>query len=177
MIIPVIETGRLRLRPHRPGDLADCAAMWSDPRVTRHIGGRPFAIDEVWSKILRYAGHLSLLGYGYWAIEERNSGRFLGETGFADFKRGMGPGFDGAPEIGWVLAPAAHGAGMGTEAVAAALSWGDRHFEAARTVCLIDPGNLPSLRLAEKCGYREFRRTTYKDHPTILFERSGTPQR
>lgn len=148
--------------------------MWSEAGVTRHIGGRPFAMDEVWSKILRYAGHWSLMGYGYWAIEERASGRFLGEAGFADFKRGIGAGFDGVPEIGWVLAPAAHGRGVATEAVTAALGWGDRHFADARTVCLIHPENLASLRLAGKCGFREFRRTTYKDRPTILFQRDGT---
>jgi RimJ/RimL family protein N-acetyltransferase len=176
MIAPIIETGRLRLRPHRPGDLADCAAMWGDRQVTRHIGARPLAVDEVWAKILRYAGHWSLLGYGYWAIEERAAGRFLGEAGFADFKRGIGPAFDDAPEIGWALAPAAQGAGVAREAVAAVLRWGDRHFEAARTVCLIHPDNLASLRLAEKCGYREFRRTTYKDQPAILLQRSGTEQ-
>ena len=95
--------------------------MWGDPRVTRHIGGRPFTRDEVWAKILRYVGHWSLLGYGYWVVEDRASGSFLGEAGLADFKRGIGPGFDGAPEIGWVLAPAAQGAGVATEAVRAVL--------------------------------------------------------
>jgi RimJ/RimL family protein N-acetyltransferase len=174
MIIPIIETERLRLRVHRPADLPDCAAMWGDPRVTRHIGGRPFACDEVWTKILRYAGHWSLLGYGYCVIEDRTSGGFLGEAGLADFKRGIGPGFDGAPEIGWVLAPAAQGAGVATEAVRAVLGWADRHFNRIRTVCLIDPENRGSLRVAEKCGYREFHRTTYKDHPVVLFEREET---
>ena len=171
MIIPIIETERLRLRAHRPADLADCAAMWGDARVTRHIGGKPFAIDEVWAKILRYAGHWSLLGYGYWVIEDRASGGFLGEAGLADFKRSIGPGFDGAPEIGWVLAPAAQGAGVATEAVRAVLGWADRHLNRIRTVCLIDPENRGSVRVAEKCGYREFHRTTYKDHPVVLFER------
>jgi RimJ/RimL family protein N-acetyltransferase len=174
MIIPIIETERLRLRVHRPADLPDCAAMWGDPRVTRHIGGRPFACDEVWTKILRYAGHWSLLGYGYWVIEDRTSGGFLGEAGLADFKRRIGPGFDGAPEIGWVLAPAAQGAGVATEAVRAVLGWADHHFNRIRTVCLIDPENRGSLRVAEKCGYREFHRTTYKDHPVVLFEREET---
>ena len=35
----------------------------------------------------------------------------------------------------------------------------------------IDPDNLRSIRVAEKCGYREFARSTYKGRPTILFER------
>ncbi len=72
---------------------------------------------------------------------------------------------------GWALCAAAQGRGIATEAVAAVLAWGDRHFAAGPTVCLIDPGNTGSIRVALKSGYREFRRTTYKEQPTILFQR------
>ena len=170
---PRIETGRLVLRGHRIEDLQDCAEMWGDRDVTRYIGGKPFSREEVWSKILRYAGHWSLLGFGYWVIADRASGRFLGEAGFADFKRRIEPEFQGLPEIGWALAPAAQGAGIATEAVGAVLGWGDRHFAAGPTVCLIHPDNIGSIRVALKCGYREFRRTTYKEQPTILFQRGN----
>jgi RimJ/RimL family protein N-acetyltransferase len=169
--VPTIETARLRLRGHRLEDFSDCAAMWADPAVTRHIGGRPFSREEVWSKILRYAGLWALLGFGYWAIEEKASGRFAGEVGFADFKREIEPSFGGLPEIGWALASWAHGRGFATEAVGAAVAWGDRHFGTRQTVCLIDPDNAASIRVAEKCGYREFERTKYKNQPTILFRR------
>ena len=171
--VPTVETARLRLRGHRIEDFHDCAAMWADPAVTRHIGGRPFSAEEVWSKILRYAGLWSLLGFGYWAIEEKASGRFVGEVGFADFKREIEPSFAGAPEIGWALASWAHGVGFATEAVGAAVAWGDGHFGAVRTVCLIGPDNVASIRVAEKCGYLEFERAAYKGQPTILFRRLG----
>jgi RimJ/RimL family protein N-acetyltransferase len=46
--VPVIETERLKLRGHRLGDFGACAAMWADPIVTRHIGGRPFSEEESW---------------------------------------------------------------------------------------------------------------------------------
>src|SRR4029077_6257721 len=64
--VPVIETERLKMRGHRLADLNDCAAMWADPIVTRHIGGRPFSEEETWARFLRYAGHWSLMGFGYW---------------------------------------------------------------------------------------------------------------
>jgi RimJ/RimL family protein N-acetyltransferase len=52
------------------------------------------------------------------------------------------------------------------------LAWGEAHFgQGARTVCMISPDNAPSIRAAQKAGYREFARTTYKGSPTILFER------
>jgi RimJ/RimL family protein N-acetyltransferase len=171
--IPTVETARLRLRGHGVEDLGDCAAMWADPAVVRHIGGRPFAAEETWSKILRYAGLWALLGYGYWAIEEKASGRYVGNVGFADFKREVQPSLDGAPEIGWALAPWAQGKGFATEAVGAATGWGDRHLAAAATVCMIDPDNAALIRVAQKCGYREFARATYKNQPTILFRRNA----
>lgn len=169
--VPVLETGRLRLRGHRLADFADCAAMWADPIVTRHIGGRPFSQEEVWARLLRYVGHWALLGFGYWAIEEKTTGEFVGELGFADFKRDIKPSLDDAPELGWALASRVHGQGYATEAVRGAITWGDLHFARARTTCLIHPENLASIRVAEKCGYREFQRATYKDHAVILFER------
>jgi RimJ/RimL family protein N-acetyltransferase len=171
MEVPAIETERLRLRAHGPADLADCAAMWADPLVTRYIGGKPFSREDVWARMLRYAGHWSWLGFGYWLIEERATGRFLGELGFADFKREMQPPIDGLPEIGWAFCSQAHGQGYATEAVRAALQWGDRRFGTTQTVCLIHPDNLSSIRVAEKCGYSELRSSVYRDQPTILFAR------
>jgi RimJ/RimL family protein N-acetyltransferase len=168
---PTLTTARLTLRAHQVADFPDCLALWTDPTVTRYIGGRPSTQEEVWGRLLRYAGHWALLGFGYWAVCEQESGRFVGELGFADYHRDLTPALDGAPEIGWALAPAVHGQGFATEAVCAVLAWGDTHFGAARTVCLIDPDNQPSLRVAAKCGYREYARTTYKGDPTILFER------
>lgn len=168
---PILETERLRLRPHRVEDLADLAAMWSNPDVTRHIGGRPSTTEESWSRLVRYAGLWALLGFGYWVIEERATGRFAGETGFADFKREMTPSLEGAPEAGWVVAPWAHGRGFATEAVRAALAWGDAHLRSRRTVCIIDPDNAPSIRVAGKCGYVEYAHGSYKGSPSILFQR------
>lgn len=171
--VPVVETARLTLRGHRPEDLGACAAMWADPEVTRHISGRPFSREEVWAKLLRYAGHWAWLGFGYWAVEEKASGRFVGDVGFADFKREIEPSLEGTPELGWVLAPWSHGRGYATEAARAALGWGDAKFGAARTVCIVAPEHRASLRVAEKCGYREVQRTTYKGEPTILLARAG----
>ena len=169
-----IETERLILRPHRAEDYDDLAAMWADPGVTRFIGGRPSTSEESWARLLRYCGLWGLLGFGYWAVRERATGRFVGEVGFADFRRGLG--FDGVPEGGWILMPWAQGRGLAGEAVRAALAWGDaRGWD--RSVCIIDPDNAPSLRLAGACGYQETGRITYKDHPVVLLERPGPPAR
>lgn len=145
--------------------------MWADPAVVRYIGGKPFSGEEVWAKMLRHAGLWSLVGFGYWAIEEKATGDYVGELGFADFKRDITPSLKGMAELGWVLASRVHGRGYATDAVRAALAWGEGRFGGARTACLIHPENLASIRVAEKCGYQEFQRTTYKGQPAIIFVR------
>lgn len=169
--VPVLETKRLVLRRHRIEDFSDSAAMWADPNVTRYIRENPFTPEETWTRLLRFIGHWALLGFGYWAIEEKHSGRFLGEIGFADYKRDVQPSLEGIPEIGWVLASAAHGRGIATEAVEAALAWGDATFASRRTACIISPGNAVSIRLAVRFGYQEFQKTTYHGHPTVMYVR------
>lgn len=169
--IPTIETERLILRGHCADDHTACTAMWSDAGMTRHIGGRPFTAEEVWARMLRHPGHWALRGFGFWAVEEKATGQFAGEAGFADFKRAIDPPLGDTPEAGWAFCPQAQGRGYATEAMRAALEWGDAHFTGAGTVCLIAPENAASLRVAQKCGFREAARATYRDDPTIILRR------
>ncbi len=173
---PNIETDRLWLRGHRLDDFADSFAMWSDPVVTRFIGGKPSTEQQIWARLLGYVGHWALLGFGYWALEEKASGRFIGELGFADYKRDIDSSMRNVPELGWALASGVHGKGYATEAVRAAVAWGDECLRAARTVCMINPENLASIRVAQKFGYHEFDRTVFNERPALFFERLSEPR-
>jgi RimJ/RimL family protein N-acetyltransferase len=169
--VPVIETERLRLRGHRVEDFVHCAAMWADPVVVRYTVGKPLTEEESWRRLLSYVGHWAVMGFGYWMAEEKATGNFVGEIGFADYKRDVQPSLKGVPEIGWALASQAHGRGLATEAVHAVLNWGDEHFGPVRTACLIAPENAASIRVAVKCGYRELQSATYKGHATVMYVR------
>ena len=170
-----LATDRLMLARHGLADFDDSAAMWADPVVVRYIGGRPFSREEAWHRLLRYAGHWSLLGYGYWAIRERASDRFVGEIGFGNFKRDTSPALGDTPECGWALAPWAHGRGFGAEALACVLDWADRSRLADRTVCMIDEQNRASIRLAERFGYAALTTIDYKGARPTLFARDSAP--
>lgn len=167
----MIETERLLLRPYREDDLDDLFAMNSDPRILQYLGNKPATREETWARLLRNVGHWSLKDYGAFAIVEKASGRYVGTTGLAYHQRGMGDAFDLFPEAGWVLAHWSHGNGYASEAALAAHRWFDARGHAARTVCMIDPENSSSLRVADKLGYRAFGRSEYHDAPVILFER------
>lgn len=170
---PLLETRRLRLRGHRLDDYAALSAIWGDPQVVRFIGGVPSTPHDAWLRLLRYAGLWKLLGYGFWAIEEKAGGRMLGDIGYMDVKRGITPTLDGMPEVGWALAADAHGQGYASEALAAVLAWGDAHFGAHRAACIIDPANTPSIRLATRAGFRVAHETTYLGDVVQVFFRDA----
>ncbi len=150
--------------------------MWSDPLVIQHILGKPLTEEEVWARLLRYAGSWTLLGLGYWVVREKATGLFVGEVGFTDLRREITPALGRLPESGWVLSSAAHGRGFATEAVLATLEWadaqrGDEYFDAGRTVCIISPTNVASLKVAGKCGYTEIGRRKYHDQEVVVLGR------
>jgi RimJ/RimL family protein N-acetyltransferase len=169
--VPVLNTDRLVLRGHRTEDLPSCAAMWADPVVTRYIGGVPLTQEESWSRLLRYIGHWASLNSGYWVVEDKSTGEFLGEVGFSFYKRELNPPLEEIPEVGWVFTTGASGRGYATEATLGVLAWGDVHLESRRFCCLIHPENVTSIRVAEKCGFRQSYRATYKLKPALVFIR------
>ena len=103
----MIETPNLLLRPHQLADFEPWFAMYSDDTLFRFIGAPHLSREDAWNRLLRYAGHWSLLGYGLFAVLDRASGAFLGEVGLADFHRGLGEQFDPFPEAAWIMARAA----------------------------------------------------------------------
>jgi len=169
--IPTLETGRLVLRGHRPEDFDAHAAMWTDPVVTRFIGGQAFSRDQAWVRFLRHAGMWQMMGFGFWAVEEKAAGKLIGEAGFHELRRELEPSIEGTLEAGWAFLPEAHGKGIATEAVGALLAWGAENYPGRRVTCMIEPENIASLRVAAKHGFREFARTDYQGKPVILFER------
>ena len=166
-----VETERLVLRPLSLDDFADYATMMSDPDKFRYSERGPMTGDEAWTRLLRNAGHWALLGHGPFAVVEKATGRFVGEVGLSDFRRGLGAPFDGYPEASWSIVTAAQGRGYATEAAAAVHAWLGVHVNAERTVCIIHADNHASHRVAQKLGYVPFAERTFRGYAAVLFER------
>ena len=147
--------------------------MWAEPQVVRFIGGKVFSREEVWARLLRHAGSWSLLGHGFWVIRDRASGAFVGEVGFHNLQRDLVPSLGDRPELGYALIPRARRKGLAAEVAGGALAWADRARPGGETVCMIDPENVASARVAARLGYREFARTSYQGRPEILLSRQG----
>jgi RimJ/RimL family protein N-acetyltransferase len=169
-VIPTIETERLILSGPTLTDFDDMAAMWGDPEVVRHIGGVPFSEENTWARLMKYAGHWQLMGFGTWIVRDK-AGAFVGEVGLFDLHREITPKLD-VPELGWVLARRAHGKGYATEAVQQIVAWGEQHIGHRPYSAIIDLDNRPSHRVAIKCGFREIARTTYSGAEVVVYRRA-----
>ncbi len=147
-----LETQRLILRQFTDRDLDPYAQMCADTEVMRFLGGRPLSRGESWRQIATMLGHWQLLGYGMWALEERETSAFVGRVGFID-----PPGWPGF-ELGWALARPFWGRGLAFEAALKALDRAFGELGRDHVISLIHPDNTRSLKLAERLGER-FERT------------------
>ena len=146
VVIPRLETERFILRGHTLEDFPASLAMWGDPAVTKHIGGRPFTADEVWARVLRYHGHWALLGYGMFSVIEKASGKWIGRLG--PWRPAEWPG----TEVGWGLVREVQGKGYATEGASAAMDWAVDHLGWTNIIHCIDPQNAPSQKVAQRLG-------------------------
>lgn len=169
--IPVLETERLRLRAFELTDLPSACALWADAEVVKFIGGATRKEAEVWTAIARSFGHWALLGYGFWAIADKETNRYLGEIGYLDGLRNISPTHTGIPEAGWALARNSWGQGFASEALRAINLWSDEVLASAETLCIIDPQHTISMRVAEKCGYKKLRTASLEGSPIEVLSR------
>ncbi|GAA4353047.1 GNAT family N-acetyltransferase [Kangiella taiwanensis] len=145
--IPALQTERLTLRVFKRSDLEDYYEMMADPDITRYLmSGEPMSRHDAWRSIATMAGHWVLHGHGQWAIEEKESGDFVGRCGIIE------P--EGWPdkEVGWVLHKRAWGKGYASEAAEAALGYAFGRMKLTRMISLIQPGNDKSVAVAERVG-------------------------
>lgn len=170
--VPTIETARLCLREQRLKDFDAYAAMWNEEDVLRFTRREPLSLEQRWARFMRTPGFWAYLGFGLFTVEERESGRFVGQVGFFDARRDMEPAIDGALEAGWTFASGFRGRGYGREATDALLTWGEGAFPSRRSVAMIDPANEPSLKLAAGLGFRRYDETVYEGHRVLLLERT-----
>ncbi len=171
--VPLLTTARLVLREHRTDDLDTYAALWGDADVVRHIGGTALERQECWQRILRFRGMWATLGFGFWIIEDRETGALIGECGVMDAKRAISPSLDGTLEAGWALLPSTHGRGLAREAMDAALAWADARHPALPQSCIIAEGNAASMRLAGRLGFRESGRGEHHGASLVHYRRTG----
>jgi len=109
-------------------------------------------------------GMQEALGHCFWALEERETGKFLGFCGLKTAPPGTPIADD--IEIGWRLKRAAWGRGYAREAALASLDWGFTNLDCLRIAAITVPANTRSWGLMERLGMT--RRTDLDfEHPSL----------
>jgi|ERR1022692_2755834 RimJ/RimL family protein N-acetyltransferase len=75
-----LSTERLIMRGWLESDVAPWAAMNADPEVRQYLGPL-LTVEQAPGWILNFQGDLDRNGFGFWAVEVRASGEFIGFTG------------------------------------------------------------------------------------------------
>jgi RimJ/RimL family protein N-acetyltransferase len=165
MIVPVLETERLRLREWREGDLPAfdifCADFLS---ASSNLG-------EAWRRIALHMGHWALRGFGAWALEEKASGQWVGYCGL------WSPHTWPEPEIMWGLAPAARGRGFATEAARRARDFAYEVLGWRTAVSYIAAENTASQRVAARLSAIFERTAELRGHPVGVYRHPAPPYR
>ncbi len=142
--IPTLETERMFLRAMREDDIEAEIAFFQTDR-SKSVGG-PLAAAQVWRAVAGMIGHWALRGYGFWALEEKATGAYLGRAGL------WNPHPWPEPEIGWTLMASAEGKGFAHEGALAARDYAYDRLGWTTAISLIMAGNARSETLARRLG-------------------------
>ena len=142
--IPYLHTERLLLREYRRDDFDAFAAHLADPVSAAHLV--PADRHAAWRIFCSQAGLWLIDGAGWWAVEEKETGRLVGNVGafFREESTVM--------ELGWNTYRAFGGQGFANEAAAAVVNYALESRREPKVQALIASTNESSLRVARRLG-------------------------
>jgi len=143
-LAPTLETERLVLRPMCMDDWPEYRDLMRSERA-RFMGG-PYDDAGAWGLFCQDVAQWPLMEHGALMIEERGSGRCLGQVGI-----NHGPLFP-EHELGWFVHEHAEGQGFVFEAASAFRDWAKDIRRLPSLVSYMDADNHRSARLAERLG-------------------------
>jgi RimJ/RimL family protein N-acetyltransferase len=154
----IIETERLILRQVDPDrDFEPWAKAMADENTVRYLGTKPMNRAESWRSMAVVIGHWAIRGYGFFSLEHRETGEWVGRVG-PWYPEGWP-----APEVGWTISPDHLGRGYATEAALASLRYAFDTLGWKQVIHVIMEGNEASMAVARKIG------------STLVREQQGVP--
>ena len=153
----ILETPRLILRYITIRDSEALVPILGDPQVMKYsiigVHDRRQIRQFIEQRLLSYLEY----GFGLYGVVYKQNQELIGYCGFFIQKINRQP----EVEIGYRLAAKYWGQGLGTEAAQAVCNYGKQKYNFKRFVCLIDPANTRSIRVAQKLGMTLEKRIIY----------------
>ena len=159
------ETARLWLEPFAPEHAQGLHAMNADPEVMRFLDG-PQTFEQTQGGITRVAARWAELGYGWWALIEKETGDLVGAACLQNTENKL----ENPLEIGWRLVPAAQGKGYATEAGQAAMDYAFEVIKAKRIISVAHPDNIASQKVMQRLGMTDIGLSTHYGEMCVTYE-------
>jgi len=141
---------RLSLRPFTHADVEEAFGWFGDPEVMRFTPTGPDRNqDQTRERLKQYRGHQVRHGFSKWLIQEKSSGKAIGDSGLLILEE-VGP----LPDLGFRFAKPYWQRGFATEVAAAWIRVAFDEFGLDRLTAFAHVDNLASLRVLEKVGFR-----------------------
>lgn len=147
----IIETERLILRKYLEEDILKLAAINEDEEVMEFFP-KLYDLTETQDFIVLQNEQIDEKGFGFFALEEKESAEFIGFVGLnqVSFEADFAP----AVEIGWRIAADKWNLGYATEAAKAVLEFGFDKIGLEQIVAFSPKLNKKSQRVMEKVGMK-----------------------
>lgn len=145
----ILETQRLTLRHLILDDLDELFTLYSDPEIRKYFPEGVLNREETQEELEWHMhGHPKYPELGLWATIHKETGKFIGRCGLLPWK------IDDKLEIeiAYLIDKAFWHQGLATEAAQGILQYGFENLNLSRLICLIDPDNIASQKVAEKIG-------------------------
>ena len=144
-----LETDWLILRDWREKDLEPFATMNADENVMEFYPA-VFSREESYTIAMRLQQDLDEIGFGFFAVELRATGNFIGSVGLSAVT--FDADFVPAVEIAWRLTAPSWGQGFASEAAGACVSHGFSVLGLSEIVSYTIPQNKKSIAVMERIG-------------------------
>lgn len=156
-----IETPRLILRDWLPADNQPYIDLNLDAVVMEFFPSIRTA-EETLAQIEKLKAHIKQYGYGFFAMERKDNGQFIGFTGLS--QPGFEADFTPCVEIGWRLSRENWGLGFATEAAKACLQFGFNDLGLDEILSFTSVHNIRSEQVMKKIGMVK---AGYFEHPMM----------
>jgi ribosomal-protein-alanine N-acetyltransferase len=147
--VVVLSTERLTLRRLQRDDLAPLFALYRDPDIRMYFPEKTLTLEQTRDELEWFlGGHPKNPQIGLWATIEKSTGSFLGRCGLLPWT------IDGKQEVelAFLIDKRRWGEGFATEAAKGIIEYARDRLGLKRLICLIMPGNVASMRVAQRVG-------------------------
>jgi RimJ/RimL family protein N-acetyltransferase len=162
-----MRTARLSLDPIGPHDRGTVVRMQTDPANFDY--DKPNSVDDAHDQYERWSAHWLAHGWGYWLVRITATGALAGIGGARSTDLDGGP----AINIYYRFLPAARGKGYASELLTATVEFITRVGPDQPLVIITDTDNEPSISLAERSGFTQYKVGEHRGRRSRFFRHTG----